>query len=154
MSRFLCVSDDHADLKAARAAVSGDLCQRCQFYLQQNAGHVAPTKALRELAAADIRAIFDAPDAAENKQLIDRFIRTCETKAPKFAEWPERPFPKAWRCWPTAPSPPRAAYVHVLSPYVSRRRSPMYGNSLCQDYRFLAPHMPQLEVFFITGIST
>jgi len=32
--------------------------------------------------------------------------------------------------------------------YVSARRSPMCGNSICQDRRFMARWMPRLEAFF------
>jgi oligoribonuclease len=35
-----------------------------------------------------------------------------------------------------------------LSPLVAAGASPMCGNSICQDRRFLARHMPQLERFF------
>jgi oligoribonuclease len=35
-----------------------------------------------------------------------------------------------------------------LEAWVEPRRSPMCGNSICQDRRFLARHMPALERFF------
>ena len=35
-----------------------------------------------------------------------------------------------------------------LKQYVPEGKSPMCGNSICQDRRFLARYMPQLEVFF------
>ena len=35
-----------------------------------------------------------------------------------------------------------------LQRYVGRGKSPMCGNSICQDRRFLANHMPALEAFF------
>jgi oligoribonuclease len=35
-----------------------------------------------------------------------------------------------------------------LAGWVEERRSPMCGNSVCQDRRFLARHMPTLEAFF------
>ena len=35
-----------------------------------------------------------------------------------------------------------------LQNWVEARRSPMCGNSVCQDRRFLARHMPSLESFF------
>jgi oligoribonuclease len=35
-----------------------------------------------------------------------------------------------------------------LSKYVGEGKSPMCGNTICQDRRFLANHMPQLERFF------
>ncbi|TQV63850.1 MAG: oligoribonuclease [Halothiobacillaceae bacterium] len=35
-----------------------------------------------------------------------------------------------------------------LAQWVGPRGSPMCGNSICQDRRFLARHMPELEAFF------
>ncbi len=35
-----------------------------------------------------------------------------------------------------------------LRQYVPEGKSPMCGNSICQDRRFLARYMPQLEMFF------
>lgn len=91
----LFVSDDHAGLKAARAAVFPSVAwQRCQFHLQQNAGHYVPSRRLKKPVAADIRAIFDAPDATEAKRLIERFIRTYKDTAPKLAEWAETALPE------------------------------------------------------------
>lgn len=91
----LFVSDDHAGLKAARAAVFPSVAwQRCQFHLQQNAGHYVPSRRLRKPVAADIRAIFDAPDTAEAAHQIERFIQTYKDRAPKLAEWAETALPE------------------------------------------------------------
>ena len=38
--------------------------------------------------------------------------------------------------------------VEFLKEHVSRGRSPMCGNSICQDRRFLAREMPELESYF------
>jgi oligoribonuclease len=38
--------------------------------------------------------------------------------------------------------------LEFLESWVEPRRSPMCGNSICQDRRFLARHMPSLEAFF------
>ncbi len=38
--------------------------------------------------------------------------------------------------------------IDFLERYVPRGKSPMCGNSICQDRRFLANHMPVLEAFF------
>jgi oligoribonuclease len=35
-----------------------------------------------------------------------------------------------------------------LAKYVPKQTSPMCGNSICQDRRFLARHMPRLEAYF------
>jgi oligoribonuclease len=41
-----------------------------------------------------------------------------------------------------------AAVVEWLRAWVPAGKSPMCGNSICQDRRFLANHMPRLEAFF------
>lgn len=38
--------------------------------------------------------------------------------------------------------------LEFLQQYVESGSSPMCGNSICQDRRFLAKHMPELEAFF------
>ncbi|HVO47405.1 MAG TPA: oligoribonuclease [Steroidobacteraceae bacterium] len=38
--------------------------------------------------------------------------------------------------------------LEFLAPLVAAGASPMCGNSICQDRRFLARHMPKLERFF------
>ena len=41
-----------------------------------------------------------------------------------------------------------AAMIEFLKAYVPAGKSPMCGNSICQDRRFMARHMPTLEEFF------
>ena len=41
-----------------------------------------------------------------------------------------------------------ARVIEFLAAYVPAGKSPMCGNSICQDRRFLAIHMPTLEAFF------
>ena len=38
--------------------------------------------------------------------------------------------------------------IEFLTPLVDSGKSPMCGNSICQDRRFLARHMPLLEAYF------
>ena len=38
--------------------------------------------------------------------------------------------------------------IAFLRQYVPEGKSPMCGNSICQDRRFLARHMPRLEAYF------
>ena len=38
--------------------------------------------------------------------------------------------------------------IAFLEQYVPHGASPMCGNSICQDRRFMARHMPELEAFF------
>jgi oligoribonuclease len=40
------------------------------------------------------------------------------------------------------------ALIEFLKPYVPAGKSPMCGNSICQDRRFMARGMPKLEAFF------
>ena len=42
----------------------------------------------------------------------------------------------------------QAEVIAFLAQYVPARTSPMCGNTICQDRRFLANYMPQLEAFF------
>ena len=41
-----------------------------------------------------------------------------------------------------------AQVIEFLAQYVGKGKSPMCGNSICQDRRFLANYMPKLEAFF------
>lgn len=41
-----------------------------------------------------------------------------------------------------------AQMLAFIRQHVPERTSPMCGNSICQDRRFLARHMPKLEAFF------
>ena len=41
-----------------------------------------------------------------------------------------------------------ASMLAFLSPWLDARQSPMCGNSICQDRRFLCQTMPGLEAFF------
>lgn len=39
-------------------------------------------------------------------------------------------------------------YIDWLGNYVGAKKSPMCGNSICQDRRFMARYMPELEQYF------
>jgi oligoribonuclease len=39
-------------------------------------------------------------------------------------------------------------FIGFMKEFVPRGKSPMCGNSICQDRRFMARHMPELEAFF------
>ena len=82
----LIVSDDHPGLKAARQArFAGVPWQRCQFHLQQNAGHYVPRVEMRIDLASDLRAVFDAPDRTEADRRLEMAIRKYQKSAPKLA---------------------------------------------------------------------
>jgi len=93
----LIVSDAHEGLKAARKAVFPSVpWQRCQFHLQQNAGHYVPKLSLRAPVAADIRAIFNAPDREEAEHLLEKLLARYEKIAPKLTRWAEEAIPESF----------------------------------------------------------
>ena len=88
------VSDAHEGLKAARKAVFPSVpWQRCQFHLQKNAGQYVPSVSMRAPVAADIRAIFNAPDQHEAQRLLEKLIERYQKTAPKLATWAEEALP-------------------------------------------------------------
>jgi transposase-like protein len=85
---LLIVGDNHAGLKAAREArLPGVPWQRCQFHLQQNAGHYVPRIDMRPKVASDLRAIFNSPDRAEAERHLQIATKKYEKSAPKLAAW-------------------------------------------------------------------
>ena len=86
----LVISDDHAGLGAARRAVFGSVpWQRCQFHLQQNAGAYVPRQSMRKEVAADIRAMFNAPDKMTAEQYLKVIIEKYARSAPRLSVWME-----------------------------------------------------------------
>ena len=86
----LVISDDHVGLGAARRAVLGSVpWQRCQFHLQQNAQGYVPRQSLRKEVAADIRAIFNAPDKKTAEQYLQVTIQKYVRSAPRLSAWLE-----------------------------------------------------------------
>ncbi len=93
----LIISDAHAGLGAARRAVFGSvLWQRCQFHLQQNAGSYVPKQSMRLEVAADIRAIFNAPDRKTAEETLQAAISKYATSAPKLSAWMEENLPDSF----------------------------------------------------------
>ena len=93
----LIISDAHAGLGAARRAVFGSVpWQRCQFHLQQNAGSYVPRQSMRIEVAADIRAIFNAPDRKTAGELLQSVITKYATSAPKLSAWMEENLPDSF----------------------------------------------------------
>ena len=91
----LIVSDNHAGLKAAREArFSGVPWQRCQFHLQQNAMQYVPKIVMRKAVAADLRAVFDAPDRNEAQRQLNIAVKKYEKSAPKLSAWIEANIPE------------------------------------------------------------
>jgi transposase-like protein len=101
----LITSDDHAGLKAARQArFAGVPWQRCQFHLQQNAMQYVPKVSMRPEVAADLRAIFDAPDVDSAQRLLQKAVQKYQPSAPKLAEWIETNLPEALTVFRLPPS--------------------------------------------------
>ena len=93
----LIASDAHVGLQAARKAVFPSVpWQRCQFHLQQNAGQYVPSISMRIPVAADIRAIFNAPDRHEAERLLEKFVDRYQETAPKLATWAEEALPQGF----------------------------------------------------------
>ena len=86
----LVISDDHVGLGAARRAVLGSVpWQRCQFHLQQNAQGYVPRQSMRKEVAADIRAIFNAPNRKTAEQYLQMTIQKYARSAPRLSAWME-----------------------------------------------------------------
>ena len=91
----LIISDAHAGLQQARRAVFGSTpWQRCQFHLQQNAQAYVPRKDLQSEVAADIRAVFNAPNRAEADRLLKLTVERYSPVAAKLATWLEENLPQ------------------------------------------------------------
>lgn len=86
----LIISDAHVGLQAARKAVfSGIPWQRCQFHLQQNASQYVPRQSMKREVAADIRAIFNAPDRSQAEVQLCKTVEKYAHSASKLANWLE-----------------------------------------------------------------
>lgn len=93
----LIVSDDHAGLKAARRATLPSVpWQRCQFHLQQNAQSYVSKLDQRQPIAHRIRSIFNAPDQAEAKRLLEQALELWSKDAPRLAQWAENALPEGF----------------------------------------------------------
>jgi putative transposase len=91
----LVISDDHAGLEVARRAVPGGIpWQRCQFYLQQNAGQYVPRKSMRKEVAEDIRTIFNAPDRPTAEAYLAKSVVKYAQTASKLSAWTEDNLPE------------------------------------------------------------
>lgn len=91
----LIISDAHLGLQAARKAVFGGVpWQRCQFHLQQNAQAYVPRHDMKAEVAADIRAVFNAPNRTEAEALLLRTVQKYATRVPRLATWLETNIPE------------------------------------------------------------
>ena len=93
----LIVSDDHAGLGAARAAVFPAVpWQRCQFHLQQNAQAYVPRLDLRATVAQAVRSVFECPDRAAAERRWQEIVQGYAASAPKLATWLEENLPQGF----------------------------------------------------------
>ncbi|HAF71199.1 MAG: Transposase mutator type [Acetothermia bacterium 64_32] len=91
----LVVSDDHKGLvKAVETHFQGATWQRCQTHFVRNILDACPKSLQRELHGR-LRLIFDAPDLATARRLMDDVIRDYVQRAPKAIERLEAGFEDA-----------------------------------------------------------
>ena len=93
----LIVSDDHAGLGAARAAVFPAVpWQRCQFHLQQNAQTYVPRLDQRAAVAEAVRSVFQSGDRSAAGRRLQEIVTTYTPTAPKLAAWLEENLPQGF----------------------------------------------------------
>ena len=91
----LLVSDDHAGLRMARAAVFPSIpWQRCQFHLQQNAQAYVPRLDQRAAVAEAVRGIFLSADLPAAQRRLKEVVALYAVTAPKLASWIEENIPQ------------------------------------------------------------
>jgi putative transposase len=91
----LIISDAHEGLQAARRAVfSGIPWQRCQFHLQRNASQYVPRRSMKQEVAADIHAVFNAPDRVQAEARLRKTVVKYAHSASKLADWLEGNIPE------------------------------------------------------------
>ena len=91
------LSDAHTGLKAAlRAACNASPWQRCQFHLQQNAGHLVTKQELKSIIASQIAAIFNAESRPHAEERLRVFLETWREKQPKLVSWAEDNLPEGY----------------------------------------------------------
>ena len=91
---------------------------------------------LKVLAEGPVIAIHQAPEALE---AMDEWNTRTHTNSGLVARVASSPITEQMATEET---------LAFLSEWVSEGKSPMCGNSICQDRRFMARHMPELEKFF------
>ena len=91
----LIISDDHAGMRKARQALfTGVPWQRCQFHLQQNASQYVPRKKMLPEVAADIRAVFQAPNRDQAEVYLKQVVSKYASSASTLANWLEVSIPE------------------------------------------------------------
>lgn len=99
------VSDDHKGLLAAlKTRFTNTPWQRCQFHLQQNAGHYVPKVHMRAEVAQTLRDIFNAPDEAKARERLAQAVDSYRKRAPALADWMEENIPQGLTVFRLPPS--------------------------------------------------
>lgn len=89
-------SDAHSGLKAAREAIFPTVkWQRCQFHLQQNAGHHVTRQSMRKELAQDLRTVFNAPSLEEAQRYLNKAVEKYRADSPQLSEWLEQNVPES-----------------------------------------------------------
>jgi len=89
-------SDAHSGLRSAIEAVFPTVpWQRCQFHLQQNAGHHIPKKSMDKEVAEEISTIFNAPNREEANRFLSMAVKKYEKTAPELSSWMDQNIPEA-----------------------------------------------------------
>jgi transposase-like protein len=124
-------SDAHSGLQAARQAVFPTVpWQRCQFHLQQNASSYVTKKANKEKVAADIRNIFNAPNQAEAKRLLDQAVTKYVDTESKLSTWMEENIPQSFSVFKQSPHHQKKLRTSNMAERVNkeiRRRTKVVG---------------------------
>ncbi len=122
----LIISDNHAGMGAARKAVfTGVPWQRCQFHLQQNAGHYVHKKDMRGEIAEDIRTIFNTPDQKVAESYLREKVEKYADTTSELADWMEVNIPEVFTVF-SFPKPHQrrlrtSNYMERLSQEIKRR---------------------------------
>ncbi|WP_408020227.1 IS256 family transposase [Spirochaeta lutea] len=89
-------SDAHSGLKAACEAIFPTVkWQRCQFHLQQNAGHHVTRQSMRKELAQDLRTVFNAPNLEEAQRYLKIAVDKYRADSPQLSEWLEHNVPES-----------------------------------------------------------
>lgn len=97
---------------------------------------IVTDKNLEELAVGPVMAIYQKPSVLNSMDVWNtkQHAKSGLMKRVKNSSINEREAEQAT--------------LEFLEQYVPRNRSPICGNSICQDRRFLAHYMPELENYF------
>lgn len=117
-------SDDHAGLRAALKSVWTNVpWQRCQFHLQQNAGHYVTRKEDQKEVASDIRDIFNSQSMEKAQQCLKETVEKYQESNPKLSQWMELNLPEGF----TVFSQPRNSWKRLRTSNASERLNQEIG---------------------------